>query len=148
MLELGKAGTARAGKGEIPVLGAGSVVPVLRASGWTDAAMATIGAPQWVFAKDKQGLTARWATEPADAVRRSARQTSLWQGTHRIPVDGRVVSGGGTTGGWSPRPTLPAEADLAVHHQVVLLWPEPVVSRRNATVVVAATGAAVIGRSS
>jgi hypothetical protein len=169
VLELGKAGSAGTGKGVLPVLRDGSVVATLRASDWKEAATANVGAQEWVFAKSKQRLTARWATEPQDAVRMSARQTSLWKGTweadlegtpvemasasywkgtHRFLADGRVVAESGTTGGWSPRPTLTAEADLPVHHQVFLLWLELVISRRNTAVVVAATGAAVIGGSS
>ncbi len=169
MLELGKAGTAGTQKGVLPVLRDGSVVATLKASNWKEAATATVGAQQWVLAKDERGLTARWATEPEDAVRMRAHQTSLWKGTwaadlegtpvevqsasywkgtHRFLTDGRVVAESGTTGGWSPRPTLTADADLPVHHQVFLLWLELVISRRNTTVVVAATGAAVIGGSS
>ncbi|TFV66572.1 UNVERIFIED_ORG: hypothetical protein E4P37_06175 [Bacillus sp. AZ43] len=169
MLELGKAGTAGTGKGVLPVLRDGSVVATLKASNWKEAATATIGAQQWVLAKAKRALTARWATEPEDAVRMSARQTSLWEGTwgadlegipvevrsasywkgaHRFLADGRVVAESGTTGGWSPRPTLTAEPDLPVHHQVFLLWLELIISRRNTAVVVAASGAAVAGGSS
>ena len=169
MLELGKAGTAGTEKGVIPVLRDGSVVASLRASNWKESATATIGAQEWVMAKNKQGLTARWASEPEDAVRMSARQTSLWKGTweadldgtlvevqtasywkatHRFVADGRVLAESGTTGGWSPQPTLTAEPDVPVHHQVFLLWLELVMSRRNTAVIAAATGAAVIGGSS
>jgi hypothetical protein len=45
------------------------------------------------------------------------------------------VALGGTTGGWSPRPTLRADVELPLHQQVFLLWLELVQARRDATVV-------------
>ena len=169
MLELGKAGSAGYAKGELPVLRDGSVVAVLRASNWKEAATAVIGDREWVFAKRKGELTARWGTEPEDVVRLRARQASFWKSTWTVDLEGRPVemsnasmwkgthrylSGGlrlaesGTTGGWSARPTLDADPALPLHQQVFLLWLELVISRRNMAVVGAATGAAVIGGSS
>ena len=169
MLELGKAGSAGTGTGVIPVLRDGAVVATLRSSNWKEAGTATIGEQAWVLAKNDRALTARWAADPEDAVRLRARQTSLWKGTwaadlegtsvevlpasrwkgtHRYALDGRTVAESGTTGGWSPRPTLTAEPDLPLHHQVFLLWVELIISRRNTAVVMAATTAAVVGGSS
>ena len=54
----------------------------------------------------------------------------------------------GTTGGWSPRPTLTADDALPLDQQVFLLWLELVISRRNTAAVGAGAGAAVIGGSS
>ena len=151
MLELGKAGSAGT-EGVIPVLRDGSVVATLRASHWKEAGTATIGAQTWVLAKHQGELTARWADEPEDAVRMRARQASWWKGTwradlegstvevqsasrwkgtHRYVVDGAVVAESGTTGGWSPRPTLDAGSELPLEHQVFLLWLELVFNRRN-----------------
>ena len=65
MLELGKAGSHGAPKGEAPILRDGAVVAVLRASNWKEAATAIIAGREWVFAKRKGELTARWAAEPA-----------------------------------------------------------------------------------
>ncbi|MFD2093017.1 hypothetical protein [Blastococcus deserti] len=169
MLELAKPGSAGTGTGVIPVLRDGAVVALLRASNWREAGTATIGTQTWVLAKHRGDLTARWASDSEDVVRMRARQTSLWKGTwrvelegtpvevrsasrwkgtHRFLVDGKPVAESGTTGGWSPRPTLTAEPDLPVHHQVFLLWMELVLSRRNTAAITAATGAAVIGGSS
>ena len=69
MLELGKAGSAGAEKGVLPVLRDGAVVATLRASNWKEAATAVVGDREWVFAKHKRELTGRWAAEPEDAVR-------------------------------------------------------------------------------
>ncbi len=169
MLELGKPGSAGTEKGILPVLRDRSVVATLRASSWKEAGTATIGAQTWVLAKTRRELTARWATEPEDAVRMRAHQTSLWKGTwavdlegtpvevrpasrwtgtHRYSIDGRTVAESGTNGWWSPRPTLTVEPDLPVHHQVFLLWLELVINRRNTAALTAATGAAVVGGSS
>ena len=167
MLELGKAGKE---KGVLPVLRDGAVVATLRAANWKEEATAVVGDREWVFAKQRGDLTGRWAAEPEDAVRLRARQTSfwkgtwtvdlegrpvevrsasMWKGTHRYSSAGRPLATSGSTGGWSPRPTLDAADDLPLHQQVFLLWLELVINRRNtATAVSAATGAAVIGGSS
>ncbi len=169
MLELGKAGTAGTDKGVLPVLRDGAVVATLRASNWREAATAVVGEREWAFAKHKGELTARWAVEPDDAVRLRARQrsfwkgtwtadlegrpvevqaASMWKGTHRYLSGDRQLAESGSTGGWSPRPTLDADDALPLHQQVFLLWLELVISRRNTATVSAATGAAVIGASS
>jgi hypothetical protein len=169
VLELGRTGTAGAEKGAIPVFRDGSVVATLRASDWKESATAVVGDREWVFSKSKGELTGRWAAEPAEAARVSARQTSLWKGTwtadlegtpvdvesasywkgtHRFTSGGRQVAESGTTGGWSPRPTLSGADGLPLDHQVFLLWLLLVISRRNTAAVTAATGAAVIGGSS
>jgi hypothetical protein len=57
--------------------------------------------------------------------------TSHWKGTHRYLIVGRTVAESGSTGGWSPRPTLTAESELPLHHQVFMLWLELVLQRRN-----------------
>lgn len=169
MLELGKAGSAGTEKGVLPVLRDRSVVATLRASSWKEAATAVVGDREWVFAKNKRELSARWATEPEGAVRLRAWQTSFWKGTWAAELDGmpvevqstswwkgtrRYLAGGrqvaesGTTGGWSPRPTLTADDALPLDQQVFLLWVELVITRRNTAAVGAAAGAAVIGGSS
>jgi hypothetical protein len=169
VLELGRTGTAGAPKGAIPVFRDGSVVATLRASDWKESAVAVIGDREWVFTKRKGELTGRWAAEPEKAARVRARQTSLWKGswivdlegatlamesasywkgTHRFVSGGRPVAESGTTGGWSPRPTISADEALPLDHQVFLLWLLLVISRRNTAAISAATGAAVIGGSS
>jgi len=169
VLELGKAGTAGTEKGVLPVFRDGSVVATLRASNWNESATAVVGDRAWVFSKRKGELRGRWAAEPEESARLSATQTSLWKGTwsadlegttvevesasywrgtHRFLSGGRQVAESGTTGGWSPRPTLTAGAALPVDHQVFLLWLLLVISRRNTAAISAATGAAVIGGSS
>lgn len=169
MLELGKSGSHGAAKGTVPVLEGEAVVATLRAANWKEAATAVIGDRTWVFGKQGRELTARWEAEPDDAVRLRARQTSLWkgtwqleldgatvemtssswwQGTHRYTAGGRTVAESGTTGGWSPRPTLTADDDLPLATRVFLLWIELVVTRRNNAVVLGATSAAVIGGTS
>ena len=169
MLELGGTGTAGAEKGAIPVFRNGSVVATLRASDWRESATAVVGDREWVFSKRKGELTGRWALELEDTARLSAEQTSLWKGTwtadlegtpvevesssywkgtHRFLSGGRRVAESGSTGGWSPRPTLTAADELPLDHQVFLLWLLLVISRRNTAAVTAATGAAVIGGSS
>jgi hypothetical protein len=153
VLELGKAGSAGTEKGVQPVLRDGSVVATLRTSNWKEAATATIGDQPWVLSKSKRSLTARWATEPEDAVRMRATKTSLWKdtwrvdlegttvearaasrwkGTHRYVRDGRTVAESGSVGRWSPRPTLTAEVGVPLHHQVFLLWLELILDRRAA----------------
>jgi hypothetical protein len=169
VLELGKAGSAGTEKGVLPVLRDGSVVATLRAANWKEAATAVVGDREWVFAKNKGELTARWAAEPEAAVRLRARQqsfwkgtwtadlagttveaesASLWKGTHRYLSGGRQVAESGSTGGWSPRPTLDADSSLSLDHQVFLLWLELVISRRNNAAVAGATSAVVIGGTS
>ena len=169
MLELGRTGTAGAAKGAIPVFRDGSVVATLRASNWKESATAVVGDREWVFSKRKGELTGRWAAEPEGPARVSARQTSLWKdtwtadlegtpvdvesasywkGTHRFLSGGRQVAESGSTGGWSPRPTLSADDELPLVHQVFLLWLLLVISRRNTAAISAATGAAVIGGTS
>jgi hypothetical protein len=169
VLELAKAGSLGYPKGELPVLRDGSVVALLRASNWKEAATAVVGERVWVFAKTKGVLTGRWVTEPQDAVRLRAAQpsfwkstwaldlegrpvemqnASLWKGTHRYVSGGTRVAESGTTGGWSPRPTLEADDALPLHQQVFLIWLELVLSRRNTAAIGAATSAAVIGGTS
>jgi hypothetical protein len=169
VLELGKAGSAGAEKGVLPVFRDGAVVAWLRASNWKEGATAVIGDREWVFAKNKGDLTGRWITEPEDAVRLRASQrsfwkgtgtidlegrpvemenASMWRGTHRYGSAGRQLAESGTTGGWSPRPTLAGDDALPLHQQVFLLWLELVLSRRNTAAVGVAAGAAVIGGSS
>ena len=169
MLELGRTGTAGAEKGAIPVFRDGSVVATLRASDWKESATAVVGDREWVFSKRKGELTGRWAAEPEGAARVRATQTSLWKGTwtadlegtavdvesasywkgtHRFFSGGRQLAESGTTGGWSPRPTLSADGAMPLNHQVFLLWLLLVISRRNTAAISAATGAAVVGGSS
>jgi hypothetical protein len=120
VLELGKAGSAGTAKGELPVVQDGAVVAVLRAATWREEATAVVGDGQWVFAK----------------------------GTHRFLTGDRQIPESGSTGGWSPRPTLDADRSLPLEHAVFLLWLELVISRRNTAAVAEATSAAVIGGSS
>jgi hypothetical protein len=169
VLELGSNGSHGYPKGALPVLRDGAVVAVLRASNWKEAATATVGDREWLFAKHKGELTARWAAEPEDAVRLRARQASFWRGTWTVDLEGRPVemenvsmwkgthrylAGGqriaesGSTGGWSPRPTLDADESVPLHQQVFLLWLELVISRRNNAAIGAGVTAAVIGGSS
>jgi hypothetical protein len=169
MLELGPSGSHGCPKGEAPVLRNGTVVAVLRASNWREAATAVIGDRVWVFAKRKGTLLGRWATEADDVARLRARQASIWKGTwsldlegtqvevapvsmwkstHRFSSGDRQLAESGSTGGWSPRPTLQANDSVPLHHQVFLLWMELVLHRRNTAAVSAATSAAVIGGTS
>jgi len=166
MLEVGKPGTAGVGKGVLPVLADGAVVATLRSHSWKEAATAVVGTQEWVFARRGRELTGRRAAEPADTARLRARQTSLWKGTweadlegtavevttasmwkgtHRFAVGGKVVAESGTAGGWSARPTLSVRGELPLPGQVFLLWLEMVVRRRNSAAVAAGTGAAVTG---
>jgi hypothetical protein len=57
---------------------------------------------------------------------------SWWKGTHRYTSNGRFVAESGTTGRWSPRPTLTADELLSLDCQVFLLWFEFVLGRRRA----------------
>ena len=91
MLELGKAGSLGYPRGELPVLRDGSVVALLRASNWKEAATAVVGEREWVFAKRKGELTGRWASEPDDARRLRASQKSWWRGTWTVDLEGRPV---------------------------------------------------------
>jgi hypothetical protein len=168
VLELGKAGSAGTQKGVLPVLRDGAVVATLRASNWKEEATAVVGNREWAFRKRKGELIARWAAEPEGAGRLRARQTSwwkstwsvdldgrtlevrsasVWKGTHRFLVADRQVAESGTTGGWSPRPTLTADDTLTLDQQIFLLWLELVISRRNTASLAAGTSAAVIGGS-
>ena len=168
MLELGKAGTLGYPKGELPVLRDGSPVAVLRASNWREAATAVVGERVWVFAKRRGELTGRWDAEPPDTARLRAVQASFWRSTWTLELEGRQVemqnasmwrgthrylSGGkhlaesGTTGRWSPRPTLTADDALPLHQLVFLLWVELVLSRRNAAVAGGVAAATVAGTS-
>ncbi|WP_029429664.1 hypothetical protein [Blastococcus sp. URHD0036] len=158
MLELGKAGSAGVERGVLPVLRDGVVVAQLRASNWKEAATAVIADREWVLAKQKRELTARWAADPEGTARLSARQPSVWRsdweadlegtpvrvmslsawkGTHRYATGERVLGESGSTGGWSPRPTVTCDAGVPLEHQVFLLWLELVVSRRTAAVAAA-----------
>lgn len=169
MLELGKAGSAGKGKGVLPVLRDGALVATLRASNWKEAATAVVRGREWVFAKQKRELTGRWAAEPEGLVRLRARQTSawkgtwtadlegtpvevrnasLWKGTHRYLAGGRQIAQSGSTGGWSPRPTLDADDSLPVEHQVFLLWLELVIGRRNNAAATAAISGSVVAGGS
>jgi hypothetical protein len=167
MLEIGKSGSAGVQRGELPVLRDGVVVARLEASNWKEQATAAVGDREWLFTRMKGELTARWAADPADTARlraRSAswwkgtwqvdldgtglemRSASAWKGTHRFVVGDRQVAESGSTGGWSPRPTLTADESLPLDHQVFLLWLELVMNRRNMnTAVAAGAGAAIAG---
>jgi hypothetical protein len=168
VLELGKAGTLGYPKGELPVLRDGSVVAVLRASNLKEAARAVVGERVWVFSKRKGELTGRWDAEPQDTARLRAAQKSFWKSTWALDLEGRLVqmqnasvwrgthrylSGGkqlaesGTTGRWSPRPTLTADDALPLHQQVFLLRVELVLSRRNAATAGGVAAATIAGSS-
>jgi hypothetical protein len=165
VLELGKAGTLGYPKGELPVVRDGKPVALLRASNWKESATAVVGDREWIFTKRKGELLGRWATEPEEAARLRARsasvwtstwtlelegrpvemqKASLWRGTHRFLSGGKQLAESGTTGRWSPRPTLTADDALPLHQQVFLLWLELVLSRRKAAAA-AGTTAAVAG---
>jgi hypothetical protein len=170
VLVLGKAGTAGTEKRVLPVLRDDVVVATLRASNWKEAATAVVEDREWVLAKSRGTLTGRWAADPEGTARLRARQTSFWRGTwavdlegtpvqaevvsrwkggHRYLVGDRVVAESGTTGGWSPRPTLTADESLPLHQQVFLLWLALVTNRRDeaATTAAIAGGAAAAGGS-
>jgi hypothetical protein len=120
VLELGKAGSAGAAKGELPVVQQAAVVAVLRAANWREEATAVVDDGQSVSAK----------------------------GTHRFLTGDRQIAESGSTGGSSPRPTLDAGRSLPLEQAVFLLWLELVINRRNTAAVAGATRAAVIGGSS
>lgn len=159
MLELGKSGAAGYPRGELPVLRAGKVVAVLRASDRKEAATAVVGDREWMFTKRKGELLGRWSTEPEDTARlRAAKKSfwrgswtlelegrpmemqnaSMWRGAHRYLTGGRQIAESGTTGGWSPQPTMTADDGLPLHQQVFLLWLELVIRRRGTTAAVVA----------
>ncbi len=170
MLEVGRAGTAGAGKGVLPFLRDDEVVATVRALRWKESATAVVGDQEWVFDKARGTLVARRSTDPEGTSRLSARQTSFWRGTweadlegtpvqaevvsrwkggHRYQSGGQVIAETGTTGGWSPHPTLTADESLPLDHQVHLLWLALVMSRRDeaATMAAVAGGAAAAGGS-
>jgi len=168
VLELGKPGTLGYPNGELPVLRDGSPVAVLRASNWKEAATAIVGDRVWVFAKRQGELIGRWDAEPQGTARLRAVQTSFWKSTWALDLEGRLVemqngsrwrrnhrylSGGkqiaesGTTGRWSPRPTMTADDALPLHQQVFLLWIELVLGRRHAAVAGGVAAATAAGSS-
>ena len=154
MLELGRSGSHGVPKGTVPVLEDDAVVATLRASNWKEAATADVAGREWVFRRvSNRELTARWALDPVDSARLRARQESFWKNTWTAELDGtpvevaavswwkaprRYTAGGrllaqsGTTGGWTPRPTLTPEPGVPLDHAVFLLWFELVLSRRTA----------------
>ena len=91
MLELGKVGTAGAPKRVLPVLRDGVLVATLQASNWKEQATAVVGDRRWEYGKRKGVLTARWESEPEDAVRLQARQTSWWKDSWEVQLPGRTV---------------------------------------------------------
>jgi hypothetical protein len=153
VLELGKSGSHGTERGTVPVLADGAVVATLRAANWKEAATAEVGDRHWAFRRQgNRELVGRWAQEPAESVRLRAHQisvwksswtmeldglavdvaaTSMWKGTHRYSSAGRPLADSGTTGGWSPRPTLTTEPGLPLDSAVFLLWFEFVLSRRR-----------------
>ncbi|MGY1697043.1 hypothetical protein ACI780_19250 [Geodermatophilus sp. SYSU D00814] len=166
MLELGR------GRGELPVLRDGEPVAHLRSTDfWREGSVAVVGDREWVLDRRRGGtLAGRWAVDPADAVRLRAEQVSVWRGTWRLDLAGtvvdavpaswwrgtyrftageRTVAESGSTGGWSPRPTLTADEDLPLDAQVFLLWLVLVLQRRAYGAAVAASvgGAAAAGSS-
>jgi len=138
----------------VPVLSGKAVVATLQASNWKEAATAQVGDRSWVFRRvGSRELVARWAADPEDAVRLRARQVSFWRNTWSVELEGtpvevaavswwkaprryhvgsRLLAESGTTGGWSPRPTLTPEPKLSLDHAVFLVWFELVLSRRIA----------------
>ena len=171
MLELGKAGRAGAGTGEVPVLRDRDPVGLLRSTDfWKEGSVAVVGDREWVLGRRRGGaLVGRRSVDPEDTARLRAEQTSAWRGswrvdlggpvvhlevaswwrgTHRFVADGATVAEGGSTGGWSPRPTLTAGDDVPLDAQVFLLWLLLVLDRRRYGVVYAAAiGGAVAGSS-
>jgi hypothetical protein len=165
VIELGKLGSAGVSKNVAPVLQDGVVVAALRASNWKESAFAVVADREWLFAKRKGELTARWAADPGETVRFRARQTSfwrstwavdlagkalrvesasVWRGTHRFLLDGQEVAVSGSTGGLGQRPTLTvrAGAALPMEAQVFLVWMELLLRRRAASGATAGTVAA------
>ena len=168
MLALGNAGSAGTEKGVLPVLRDGALAATLHASNWKEAATATVGDRSWIFSRQKRELTGRWAAEPEGLARLRARQASAWKGTWHLDLDGepveasvasrwrntrRYLAGGrqiaesGSTGGWSPKPTLTTDPSLSLDHAVFLLWVELLIRKRAATQAAsaAAGGAAAAG---
>jgi hypothetical protein len=162
MLELGKAGTAGAERGALPVLDGGALVATLRTAKVRDAATAVVGGQEWLFTRSGRGLVGRRAGDPEDTDRFRATQTSwwkgsweidlegtqlrmtpasAWRGTHRYSRDGRTVAESGFTGRWLRLPTIAVQEPLPLPAQVFLLWVELVLTRR-ATAGAAAAGAA------
>ena len=152
MLELGKVGGLGVGSGVRPVLADGAVVATLRASNWREQATALVGEQEWSFGKRTGELRGRWSVDPEDSARLRARQASfwraswvadlegtrvdveklsLWTSAHRFLCGGQQVAHSGSTGGWSPRPTLTAAPGMPLHHQVFLLWLELVIRGRS-----------------
>ncbi|SFT82754.1 hypothetical protein SAMN05660657_03340 [Geodermatophilus amargosae] len=171
MLELGSAGEAGAGTGEVPVLRDGEPVALLRSTDfWKEGSVAVVGDREWVLERRRGGvLVGRWAVDPGDSARFRAVQTSMWKGswradlegtvvdlevsswwkgTHRCSTGGTTVAEGGSTGGWSPRPTLTAGDDVPLDAQVFLLWLLLVLNRRQYGVVHAVAIGGVVGGSS
>jgi hypothetical protein len=75
------------------------------------------------------------------------QNASMWRGTHRYVSGGRELAESGSTGRWSPRPTLTADAALPLHQQVFLLWIELVLSRRNTAAAAGVAAATAAGSS-
>jgi hypothetical protein len=153
VLELGKPGTSGVDREEMPVLRDGALVGRLRAAPWREEATARVGERDWVFTRRGRDLVGRWAAEPEDAARFSARPVSLWKGAwtadlegtaveiqpgswlkgdRRYLVDGRELGRSGNTSRWVPRPTLTLEGELSLDAQVFLLWLELALRRRSA----------------
>jgi hypothetical protein len=171
VLELGKAGESGAGKGEVPVLRGGELVARLRSTDfWKEGSVAVVGDREWVLERRKGGaLAGRWTVDPEEAARLRAEQVSVWKGTWRADLEGtvvdvvpasywkgtyrfavgeRTVAESGSTGGWSPRPTLTAGEDLTLDAQVFLLWLVLVLQRRTYGAAIAVSiGAATAGSS-
>lgn len=158
MLELGRAGTAGAGTGTVPVLRDGVLVGTLRASAWKEAATATVGSGSWGLLpcrarahRSPRRLRRRRVPGPddvavdrhvgagADGTAVEGRTTSWWRGARRYTAGGRTLAESSSTGRLR-RPTLTAVEDLSLEAQVFLLWVELVVLRRSGG---AAAGAAV-----
>ncbi len=146
MLELGRAGN----DGVLPVQRDGATVATLRPGDEDVTATAEVGGRSWAYTRQGAELTGRWTTDPEGAARLQARRTSMWKGTWSVllegtPVDvatasmwrstrrytsgGRVLAESGSTGGWSPRPTLDADPSVPLEHLVFLLWVELVAWR-------------------
>jgi hypothetical protein len=157
-------------RGVAPVLRDGTVVATLAASNWREQAAATVGEQRWRFERRGGELRGRLESDPEGHARLTARQTSwwrgtwsltlegtpvdmstasIWRGTHRYRAGDRPVAESGTTGRWSPRPTLTADDALPVGQVAFLLWLEVVLRRRASAAASAATigGATAAGSS-